>query len=362
MLPNLGRLALDVPHIGPKPAGTARIPPGTTTASGRDEEEPYEVVEQEPTMPCPICYEDIYLFQPDTYVLACAAEHACHTVCLRQQNATGTGPMRNRCPECRQPQTPETLARLRAPDVVAAAEAAAAAATTVARAEAERAAAERAEVQRRRWEAAGPAEAATATADERARVVAVQRAARAEERTIWEAAEERAGEAERRAEETRAVAEGARTRARTMQKRAEDAEREAALSWLGWNGAAAAAVQAAAAAATATRTALAAEWEAMRLLAVAEVATSDAEVQVEGAAGEMPHLAAEVADWAEAVVRVRYLEAREAAERASAAVWAAAQAGVWARIVESRVEGRATAVAAAAAAQAFEWAGAQAGE
>jgi hypothetical protein len=331
MLPNLGRLALDVPHVGPKPAGTATIPLGKTTVRGANTEEASLVVEHEPVMECPICYEDIDLFHPNTYVLACEAEHACHTVCLRRQNTIGPGAMRNRCPECREPQTPETLARLGAPEVVVA--------------------------------AAAAAPMASAEADERARVVAVQRAARVEERTIWEAAEERveeqAGEAERRAEETRAVAEGARTRARTMQKRAVDAEREAALSWLGWNGAAAAAVQAAAAAATATRTALAAEWEAMRLLAVAEVATSDAEVQVEGAAGEMPHLAAEVANWAEAVVMVRYLEAREAAERASAAVWAATQAGVWARIVESRVGGRATAVAAA---QAFEWAGAQAGE
>lgn len=118
MLPNLGRLgrlALDVPHVGPKPTGTATIPLGATTVQGSDTETPAQVIHDEPVMECPICYDAVKLFHPDSYVLACASEHAYHLECLQHANATATPAMRNRCPECKQQLTPSTRVRLEAP-------------------------------------------------------------------------------------------------------------------------------------------------------------------------------------------------------------------------------------------------------
>ena len=115
MLPNLGRLALNVPHVGPRPEGTATIPLGTTTVQGADTETPTQIVGREPVMECPICIGEIQLFHPDTYVLACASEHAYHLGCLQRANATASPAMRNRCPECKQQLTPATRVRLEAP-------------------------------------------------------------------------------------------------------------------------------------------------------------------------------------------------------------------------------------------------------
>lgn len=112
MLPNLGRLALDVPHVGPSPAGTATIPLGATTVKGADTTNPEQVLEQEPTMDCGICLEKINLFHPNTWILACAASHAFHTICLRNWYVGGNPDARKRCPECRATMTPETRGRI----------------------------------------------------------------------------------------------------------------------------------------------------------------------------------------------------------------------------------------------------------